>query len=281
MRASLKYGITTFAALAASTLAALADAPVEGGYAVDRQIGLMPAATEHMQAIIDFHNLLMVIITVITVFVMGLLLWVVVRYNARANPKPATWSHNTLIEVVWTIIPVIILVLIAIPSIRLLYEGETVPPNVDLTVKAIGHQWYWSYVYPDNGGFTFDALMMSDEDAKKAGEPRLLGVDNRIVVPVHKTIRMIITSADVIHSWTIPAFGAKIDAVPGKLNETWFRAEREGLFYGQCSELCGARHAFMPIAVEVVSQERFDEWIAQAKTKFAKSEGAPATLAAR
>ncbi len=221
----------------------------------------MPAATQHMQDIHDFHNLLLVIITLISVFVLGLLLWVMGRYNARANPKPANWSHNTLIEIIWTIVPIIILVLIAIPSFRLLYAGEVIPPNVDMTIKATGHQWYWSYEYPDHGGFTFDALMLSDADAAKAGEPRLLGVDNRVVVPVGKTVRVIVTGADVIHSWTIPAFGAKIDAVPGKLNETWFRAEREGVFYGQCSELCGAKHAFMPIAVEVVSQERFDQWI--------------------
>jgi cytochrome c oxidase subunit 2 len=254
---------------------------VDGSHAVDRQINLMPAATEHMQDIIDFHNLLLVIITVISAFVLGLLLWVMVRYNARMNPKPATWSHNTLIEVVWTIIPIVILGFIAVPSIRLLYKGEIVPAQVDLTVKAIGHQWYWSYEYPDQGGFTFDAQMLSDEDAKKAGEPRLLGVDNRVVVPVGKTVRMIITSTDVIHSWTIPAFGAKIDGVPGKLNETWFKAEREGVFYGQCSELCGARHAFMPIAVEVVSQERFDQWVAEAKTKFAAADGASTALASR
>jgi cytochrome c oxidase subunit II len=171
--------------------------------------------------------------------------------------------------------------LIAIPSIRLLREGEIVPPNVDLTVKAIGHQWFWSYEYPDQGGLTFDALMLSDADAAKAGEPRLLGVDNRVVVPVGKVVRVIVTSQDVIHSWTIPAFGAKIDAVPGKLNETWFKAEREGVFYGQCSELCGARHAFMPIAVEVVSQERFDQWITEAKAKFAAADGAPTALASR
>jgi cytochrome c oxidase subunit 2 len=253
----------------------------EGSHAVDRQINLMPAATEHMQDIVNFHNLLLVIITVITLFVLGLLLWVMVRYNARANPKPATWSHNTLIEVVWTIIPIVILGFIAVPSIRLLYKGETIPAQVDLTVKAIGHQWYWSYEYPDQGGFTFDANMLNDADAKKAGDPRLLGVDNRVIVPVGKTVRMIITSTDVIHSWTIPAFGAKIDGVPGKLNETWFKAEREGVFYGQCSELCGARHAYMPIAVEVVSQERFDQWVAEAKTKFAAADSANTALASR
>ncbi len=283
MRAFSRFGITSLSALVAlvfgTGLAWAADA--DGSHAVPGQINLMPAATAHMQAITNFHNLLLVIITLITLFVLGLLLWVMVRYNARMNPKPATWSHNTLIEVVWTIIPILILGLIAIPSIRLLREGEIVPPNVDLTVKAIGHQWFWSYEYPDQGGLTFDALMLSDADAAKAGEPRLLGVDNRVVVPVGKVVRVIVTSQDVIHSWTIPAFGAKIDAVPGKLNETWFKAEREGVFYGQCSELCGAKHAFMPIAVEVVSQERFDQWIEEAKKKFAAADGASTALAAR
>jgi cytochrome c oxidase subunit II len=281
MRASFKFVFHAAAALAALALGSNVALAVEGSYAVPEQIGLMPAATKHMQDIHDFHNLLLVIITIITVFVLGLLIWVMVRYNARANPKPATWSHNSLIEIIWTIVPVVILGLIAVPSIRLLYEGEVVPANVDLTVKAIGHQWYWSYEYPDQGNFTFDALMLTDEEAKKANEPRLLGVDKRVVVPVGKTVRMIITSQDVIHSWTIPAFGAKIDAVPGKLNETWFKAEREGVFYGQCSELCGAKHAFMPIAVEVVSQERFDAWIEEAKKKFAQSDSAPTALAAR
>ncbi|MFM9862054.1 MAG: cytochrome c oxidase subunit II [Micropepsaceae bacterium] len=284
MRAFSRFGITSFAVLTAMIAGmnlAWGAPPTEGSHAVERQIDFMPAATAHMQEIIDFHNLLLVIITGITLFVLGLLLWVMVRYNARMNPKPATWSHNTLIEVVWTIIPILILGLIAIPSIRLLREGEIVPPNVDLTVKAIGHQWYWSYEYPDHGGMTFDALMLSDEEAKKAGEPRLLGVDNRVVVPIGKVVRVIVTSQDVIHSWTIPAFGSKIDAVPGKLNETWFKAEREGVFYGQCSELCGAKHAYMPIAVEVVSQERFDQWIEEAKKKFAAADGAPTALAAR
>jgi cytochrome c oxidase subunit 2 len=241
----------------------------------------MPAATEHMKDVHDFHNLLLVIITVISAFVLGLLLWVMVRYNARVNPKPATWSHNTLIEVVWTIVPVIVLGLIVVPSFRLLYAGEVIPANVDLTVKAIGHQWYWSYEYPDNGGFQFDAQMLSDEDAQKAGEPRLLGTDNRIIVPVGKVVRVIVTATDVIHSWAVPAFGVKIDAVPGKLNETWFKAEREGVFYGQCSELCGSRHAFMPIAVEVVSQEQFDKWVEEAKTKFADAGGSATALASR
>jgi len=281
MRASLRIGITTFFALIATLIGAGTAWATEGSFAVPEQINLMPAATDHMQDIHDFHNLLLVIITLITVFVLGLLIWVMVRYNARVNPKPANWSHNTLIEIVWTIVPIVILGLIVVPSFRLLYAGEVIPANVDLTVKAIGHQWYWSYEYPDHGGFTFDATMLKDEDAAKAGEPRLLAVDNRVVVPVGKTVRVIVTSTDVIHSWTIPAFGSKIDAVPGKLNETWFRANREGVFYGQCSELCGSRHAFMPIAVEVVSQEKFDQWITEAKAKFAAADGAPAALASR
>jgi cytochrome c oxidase subunit 2 len=281
MRASLRIGITTFFALIATLIGAGTAWATEGSFAVPEQINLMPAATDHMQDIHDFHNLLLVITTLITVFVLGLLIWVMVRYNARVNPKPANWSHNTLIEIVWTIVPIVILGLIVVPSFRLLYAGEVIPANVDLTVKAIGHQWYWSYEYPDHGGFTFDATMLKDEDAAKAGEPRLLAVDNRVVVPVGKTVRVIVTSTDVIHSWTIPAFGSKIDAVPGKLNETWFRANREGVFYGQCSELCGSRHAFMPIAVEVVSQEKFDQWITEAKAKFAAADGAPSALASR
>lgn len=235
-----------------------------------------------MQNIVDFHDFLMVIITGIMLFVLGLLLWVMVRYNARANPKPATWTHNTLIEVMWTLIPVLILGLISVRSFRLLYEGEVVPPNVDLTVKAIGHQWNWSYEYPDQGIEIELAEMATPEEADAQGEPKLLAVKagQKVVVPVDKVVRVIVTSTDVIHAWTIPAFGAKIDAVPGKLNETWFKANREGVFYGQCSELCGKSHAFMPIAVEVVSQERFDQWVAQKKTSAAL-DVAPTALAAR
>jgi cytochrome c oxidase subunit 2 len=284
MRASFRIGITGLAALMAPlfvTAAAVAE-DVEGSHAVDRQINLMPAATEHMENIHNFHDFLLVIITSITLVVLGLLLWVMIRYNAKANPKPATWSHNTMIEMVWTIVPVVILVLMAIPSIRLLYEGDVVPKNVDLTVKAIGHQWNWSYEYPDQGIGIELAEIATDEEAKAAGEPRLLAVKEggRVLVPVGKVVRLITTSTDVIHAWTIPAFGVKIDAVPGKLNESWFQPKREGVFYGQCSELCGSRHAFMPIVVEVVSQERFDEWVAKKKTT-AKLDGASTALASR
>jgi cytochrome c oxidase subunit 2 len=245
---------------------------------VDWQLGLQDAATERMTRIVDLHNFVLWIITAICLFVLALLGWIMVRFNAKANPKPTATTHNTVLEVLWTVIPVAILVAIAIPSFRLLYYEDVIPPS-DMTIKAIGKQWYWTYEYPDNGNFTFDALMLSDRVAAQQGEPRLLGTNNHVFVPVNKTVRIITTGADVIHAWTIPAFGVKIDAVPGKLNETWFNANREGKFYGECSELCGARHAFMPITVEVVSQERFDQWVQEARTKFA-TVGAPTRVAA-
>ena len=284
MRAILRNGFLFPAALLASSLSATAAwaQATEGSYAVDRQINLMPAATDHMQSIHDFHNLMLVIITGITLFVLGLLVWVMVRYNAKANPKPATWSHNTMIEVVWTLVPVVILAFIGLQSLRLLYEGDVVPDNPDVTVKATGHQWNWSYTYPDLGVEIELSEMATDEEAKAAGEPRLLAVKEggRVVVPVNKIIRVQVTAADVIHSWAVPALGVKSDAVPGRLNETWFKANREGVFYGQCSELCGARHAFMPIAVEVVSQEKFDEWVAKKKST-ASLNSASTALASR
>jgi cytochrome c oxidase subunit 2 len=284
MRAILRNGLLFSAALVASSLSAAAAGAqaTEGSYAVDRQINLMPAATDHMQSIHDFHNLMLVIITGITLFVLGLLIWVMVRYNAKANPKPATWSHNTMIEVVWTLVPVVILAFIGLQSLRLLYEGDVVPDNPDVTVKATGHQWNWSYAYPDLGVEIELSEMATDEEAKAAGEPRLLAVKEggRVVVPVNKIIRVQVTASDVIHSWAVPALGVKTDAVPGRLNETWFKANREGVFYGQCSELCGARHAFMPIAVEVVSQEKFDEWVAKKKST-ASLNSASTALASR
>ncbi|HYG28753.1 MAG TPA: cytochrome c oxidase subunit II [Allosphingosinicella sp.] len=208
-----------------------------------------------------FHNwILLPAITVISLFVLALLLWVIVRYRRSANPTPSRTTHNTLLEVVWTLVPVLILVLIAIPSIRLL-ANQYDPPRADLTIKAIGNQWYWEYEYPDHG-VQLVSNVLSDEDARRRNEPRLLGVDQRVVVPVGATVKVLVTSNDVVHSWGIPAFWAKIDAVPGRVNETWFRADRPGLYYGQCFELCGARHAYMPIAVEVVSQAQFAAWVA-------------------
>ena len=232
------------------------------------RLGFQPAASPVMERIESFHTGVLYIVTLICLFVFGLLLWVIIRYNHRANPVPGKTTHSTPLEVAWTIIPVIILVAIAIPSFKLLYYEADVPP-VDVTIKAIGKQWFWTYQYPNNGNFQFDSLVLSDADALKKGEPRLLGVDNVLVVPVNKVVRVLTTGADVIHSWAVPAFGVKMDAVPGRLNETWFKALKEGTYYGECSELCGARHAYMPIEVKVVSQDAFNAWIANAKKKFA------------
>jgi len=234
------------------------------------EINLQPAVTPVMSGIEDFHRLMLYIITAISLFVLALLLWIMVRYNKRANPVPSKTSHNTLLEVAWTIIPVIILVFIAIPSFRLLYFEMDIP-KPDLTIRAIGKQWYWSYAYPASN-IQFDSLMLDDAAAAKAGEPRLLGVDNVVVVPVNKVIEVETTGADVIHSWAVPAFGVKMDAVPGRLNHTWFKATAIGTYYGQCSELCGARHAFMPIEVKVVSEADFQKWLTEAKKKFAAND---------
>ena len=209
-----------------------------------------------------FHNaILMPVITAICIFVLALLLYVIVRYRRAANPVPSRTTHNTMIEVIWTLVPVIILVIIAVPSIKLL-ANQYSPPQADLTVKVIGNQWYWTYQYPDNGDFELVSNMLPDDEAKRRGEPRLLAVDERMVVPAGATVKLIVTSADVIHAFAMPAFWNKIDAVPGRLNETWFKVDRPGVYYGQCSELCGARHAYMPIAVEVVPPAQFAAWVA-------------------
>jgi cytochrome c oxidase subunit 2 len=224
--------------------------------------GLQPQVTAIGEQAAWFHDvLLMPIITAISIFVLGLLLFVVVRFRRSANPVPSRTTHNTTLEVVWTLVPVLILVAIAVPSIKLL-ANQYSPPNADLTVKVTGNQWYWTYAYPDHGGFEIVSNGLSDADAKKRGEPRLLAVDERMVVPAGATVKVIITAADVIHAWGIPAFWVKLDAVPGRLNETWFKVDRPGVYYGQCFELCGARHAYMPIAVEVVPPAQFAAWVA-------------------
>jgi cytochrome c oxidase subunit II len=251
----------------ASLFAATAAGAVPTGKPVPWQMGFQPAVTPVMENIEDFHRLLLYIITAISLFVLALIVWIMMRYNRRANPTPSRTAHNTTLEVVWTIVPVIILVIIAIPSFKLLYY-EADMPKPDLTIKAIGKQWFWSYEYPKTN-FTFDSLGLSEADAMKRHEPRLLGVDNVIEVPINKVVEVVTTGADVIHSWAVPAFGVKMDAVPGRLNTTWFKATQLGTYYGQCSELCGARHAFMPIEVKVVSQGDFDSWLAGAKKKFA------------
>jgi cytochrome c oxidase subunit II len=229
---------------------------------------LQGSATQVMDDITSFHNWLLITITLITLFVLVLLAIVVVKFNAKANPVPSRTTHNTLIEVAWTLIPVLILVTIAVPSFRLLFLELDIP-KADLTIKATGKQWYWSYAYPDNGKFEFDSLIACDETHQKCQEPRLLTVDNEVVVPVNKVVRVETTGADVIHSFAVPAFGIKIDAIPGRLNETWFKANKIGVYYGQCSELCGKDHAYMPIAVRVVSEQDFAAWVETAKKKFA------------
>ena len=241
------------------------------------QLGLQDAASPVMVDITWFHDFLLWIITGITAFVLILLLVVIVRFNARANPTPSRTTHNSLLEVAWTILPVVILVAIAIPSFRLLFVQLDVP-KPDLTVKATGKQWYWSYNYPDNGNFEFDSLIVEDKDLKP-GQPRLLTVDNEMVVPVNKVVHVLVTGADVIHSFAVPSFGVRIDAVPGRLNDTWFRATSEGLFHGQCSELCGKDHAYMPITVRVVSDAEFAAWV-ETEKKNAGLEGVQPTAVA-
>ena len=237
------------------------------------QMDLQDSATPVMDEISYFHYFLLWVIAAISVFVLALLLIIIVRFNARANPTPSRTTHNTPIEIVWTIVPVIILAAIAVPSFRLLFVELDVP-KPDLTIKATGKQWFWSYSYPDNGNFEFNSMMVPEKDLKP-GQPRLLTVDNEMVVPVNKVVHVLVTGADVIHSFDVPSFGIRIDAVPGRINETWFKATMMGMFYGQCSELCGKDHSFMPIAVRVVSESDFTAWVAQAKQKFAAENGVP------
>src|SRR5438874_2741772 len=230
------------------------------------QMDLQDSASPVMQDVAGFHFFLLWVIAVISAFVLGLLLICIVRFNARANPTPSRTTHNTPIEILWTIVPVIILAAIAVPSFRLLFVQLDVP-KPDLTVKATGKQWFWSYSYPDSK-FEFDSLMVQDKDLKP-GQPRLLTADNELVVPVNKVVHVLVTGADVIHSFTVPSFGIRMDAIPGRMNETWFKATIEGVFYGQCSELCGKDHSFMPIAVRVVNEGDFNTWLSGAKQKYA------------
>ncbi|MCB1437584.1 MAG: cytochrome c oxidase subunit II [Rhodobiaceae bacterium] len=264
-----RWAAASLTAMAAAIGASAARAAE--GMAEPWQTGFQPAASPVMNEIRWFHDSFLLPLTiVIAAFVLLLLVICAVRFNARANPTPSRTTHNTALEVAWTLVPVLILVAVAIPSFRLLYfqldyVNEQRAP--DITVKAIGEQWYWSYEYPDHGDISFDSYLVEEADLKP-GQPRLLTVDAEVVVPVGKVVRLLVTAdpAGVIHAWAIPAFGVKIDAVPGRLNETWFKAERTGLYYGQCSELCGRGHAFMPIAVRVVTEADFSSWVETAKT---------------
>lgn len=271
----MRHGFSGDGAKAIAGVAALAtflfstNAWAELGQPRNWQLGFQEAATPIMRQLTLFHDFLLILCTVVTLFVMALLIYVALRFNENANPKPSTTSHHTLLEVAWTVVPILILVVIAVPSFRLLFAQYDFP-KADVTVKAIGNQWYWTYEYPDNGNMTFDAVIVEDEDLKP-GQPRLLATDNDIVVPVNKNIHVLITATDVLHNWTVPAFGVKVDAVPGRVIRTWFRAEKTGTFYGQCSELCGGRHAFMPIAVRVVSDQEYAKWLVKAKMEFASA----------
>ena len=260
------------AALAASAAFAGAAWGAEPGHAVPHQIGFQTPVTEVDAYLVWFHNwVLMPIITAISLFVLALLVYVVMRFNEKANPVPSKTTHNTLIEVIWTIAPVIILVIIAVPSFRLLTMELVVPP-ADVTVKVTAAQWHWNYGYPkEAGGFNFDSYMKDEKDLAP-GDLRLLAVDNEAVVPVNKVVKLEVTSADVIHSFIVQSFGTRVDAVPGRNNETWFKAEREGIYFGQCSKICGKDHAFMPIAFRVVSEEAYKAWLLDAKKKYARAD---------
>ncbi|MGO9133278.1 MAG: cytochrome c oxidase subunit II [Methylovirgula sp.] len=240
------------------------------GHADSGEIGLQTPVTPIAHEINFFYNdILTPIIIFISLFVLALLIYVMFKFNAKANPTPSQLTHHTGLELAWTILPVMVLVVIAVPSFRLL-NHQLILPKADITVKVTGHQWYWTYEYPKDqgGGFNFDSYMKANEDLKP-GDLRQLSVDNEAVVPVGKTVVVQVASSDVIHSFTVPSFGIRIDAVPGRLNETWFKAEREGVYYGQCSKLCGQNHAYMPIAFRVVSEQAYAAWLADAKKKFA------------
>ncbi|MGH7000474.1 MAG: cytochrome c oxidase subunit II [Stellaceae bacterium] len=245
----------------------------------DWQLGLQPAATPVRDHVDTLNNELTVIIVLITLFVVGLLFYVMIRFNAKRHPVPSRTTHNTVLELLWTLLPVLILVIIAVPSFKLLYfMGDT--PHAQMTVKITGHQWYWSYDYPDQGDFSFDSNILSDAQDKQAGDPRLLGVDNVMVVPVGQVVRVLITSTDVIHSWFVPSFGVQEYAMPGRTNEAWFKVERPGVYYGQCNQICGINHPFMPIEIHAVSADDFTKWAADAKKKYANDDDGALTLAA-
>ncbi|WP_321397605.1 cytochrome c oxidase subunit II [Emcibacter sp.] len=274
---SFKKAFVSATALLVALFSGLGSAWAAGEYMAEpKQLGFMQPATEVMRDLVWFHDGLLWMCIIITIFVMVLMLYIMFKFNAKSNPNPSKTTHNTLLEVVWTTVPILILIVIAVPSFKLLYKQDMIP-EADVTVKAIGNQWYWSYEYPDYEDLSFDAVMLTEEDkssedySDRSGTPRLLETDTHVVVPVNKVIRVQTTATDVIHAWTIPAFGVKVDAVPGRLNELWFKAEKEGIYYGQCSELCGIRHGFMPIVVEVVSQEVFDAWVKNPTETAAKA----------
>jgi len=263
----LKFSLPVFLA----SLPTISYASENIGVPEDYQVTFQDAATSNMADITWFHNsFLFPIILVITLFVTALLIYVMIRFSAKNNPNPSKTTHNSLIEVIWTVVPVIILIVIAIPSFRILYTQQDIPIDADLTIKATGYQWYWGYEYPDNDGMYFDSLPL-EEDELTEGKLRLLSVDNPLVVPAGAVVRVQVTSSDVIHNWAVPSFGVKMDAIPGRLNETWFKVDNPGVYYGMCSELCGVRHAFMPIEVHVLDNADYQAWLASASEQFAST----------
>ena len=254
----------------AYTLLLLLPGSVLANQPKDWQLGFQKSASETMDDIVWFHDyMLLPVITAITVFVLFLIAYACIRFRASKNKEASTTSHNTFIEVIWTLVPCLILIVLAVPSFKVLYSQDEIP-KADVTIKAIGYQWYWGYEYPDEN-IIFDSYMIEEKDLKE-GQPRLLSVDNEVYVPVNKVVKVMITANDVLHAWALPSFGVKRDAVPGRINETWFKADRTGTFYGQCSELCGIKHAFMPITVNVVTEEEYNQWLEKAKVEFAKEE---------
>lgn len=281
MNGSMLYLRRLLAALTAAFLAPIgliAPASAQTVYAPKPwEMGMQAAGGPLKVQEIDLHNLVLVIITVITLFVAGLLVWVITRYSAKRNPVPSQTSHNTFLEVAWTVIPILILVVIAIPSFRLVYYEDRTP-DADMTIKVTGHQWYWEYTYPDKGNIDFNSYIIPD-DQLKPGQLRLLTVDNDLVVPAGKNIRVLTTSADVIHSFFVPSLGVQRYAIPGRMIETWFRADKPGIYLGECNQICGTNHSRMPIVVRALSPSDFDAWLVQAKTKFSDA-GSPATASA-
>ena len=271
----LSWVLTAF--VAGSALLGAAEALAATGIAHDWQLGFQTPASPVKERIESLHNWLLVLITLITLFVMALLGVVIVKFNARANPVPSRTTHNTLIEIIWTVVPVMILVVMAVPSFRLLYYLDRAP-NADMTIKVTGHQWYWSYNYPDSDNFGFDSYLVADKDLKQ-GQPRLLTVDNELVLPAETTVRVLVTSTDVMHSWLIPSLGVQMYAVPGRTNETWFRVNEPGVYYGQCNQICGVNHGYMPITVRALSKADFEKWVGDAKKKFAANGDAPVRVA--
>ncbi len=237
------------------------------GLAEPWQMWFQPASSPVMERIIEFHNLLFIFEISIVLLVLGLRAYIIIRFNSKSNPVPSKTTHNPILEVAWTAVPLLILIIIAVPSMKLLYYADRIEDS-EMTLKVIGSQWYWSYEYPDNGDFSFDSVIIEDEDLKP-GQPRLLSVDNSVVLPARTNIRLLITAADVIHDWAVPSLGLKLDAVPGRVYESWVRINSEGDYYGMCSELCGINHGFMPIHIKAVSKADFQAWVEKAKQEFA------------